>query len=160
MALINKPFSGSGLLRPGGRVAVQRAELGPYNANGVISSPDYIFNHATVKISETSSLKTYETTAFNGYNFNIKGGTTIEATLDGYIQADDTTPANISYTPITAGNLYYLAINAGSLRYEGAVRVVSFDGSIGVSDNTTASLKFQFYGIPNAKHYKPLVQPS
>jgi len=160
MALINKPFSGSGLLTPTGRVAVQYASIGPYNANGTISTPDYIFNHATLKISESSSLKTYETTAFNGYNFSIKGGTTIEATLDGYIQADSSTPANTTYTPLSSGELYYMQIYAGSLRYEGAVRTSTIDLSIGTSDNAVVSMKFQFYGIPNAKHFKPLVQPT
>lgn len=160
MALINKPFTGRGIPTPTGRVSVQYASLGPYHANGTISTPDYVFNHATLKITESSSIKTYETTAFNGYNFSIKGGTTIEATLDGYIQADDTTPANASYSSINAGDLYYLQLYAGSLRYEGAVRMVSIDGSIGVQDNAIASLKFQFYGKPNAKHFKPLVEPT
>lgn len=160
MALVNKPFSGSGLTTSSGRISVQSASIGTYYANGTIPTPDYVLNHATIKISESSSAKTYESTAFNGYNFSVKGGTTIEATIDGYIQADTVTPANISYTPLSAGNLYYLSLYAGSLRYQGAARLISFDGSIGVSDNTIASLKFQFYGIPYANHYKPLVQPS
>ena len=160
MSLINRPFSGSGLTSSTGRYSVQYAAIGTYYANGTIPTPDYVLNHATVKISESSSAKTYESTAFNGYNFSVKGGTTIEATIDGYIQADNATPANISYTPLSAGNLYYLTLYAGSLRYEGAARLISFDGSISVLDNTQASLKFQFYGIPNANHYKPLVKPT
>jgi hypothetical protein len=159
MAAINKPFTGSGLAKPSGRISVQYAAMGTYYANGTIPTPDYIFNHATVKINETSSIKTYETTAFNGFNFSIKGGTTIEATIDGYIQADDIRPANSTYQSIVTGELYYIAVYAGTLRYEGPARLVSFDGSIGVQDNSLASLKFQFYGIPNAKHFKPLVQP-
>lgn len=160
MALINKPFSGSGLTTSSGRVSVQYAAIGTYYANGTIPTPDYVLNHASIKISESSSLKTYETTAYNGYNVSVKGGTTIEATIDGYIQADSATPANASYTSLNAGELYYLTLRAGSLRYEGAVRLVSFDGSVSVSDSTTASMKFQFYGIPTYKHFKPLVQPT
>lgn len=159
MSLINKPFSGRGIPTPAGRISVQYAALGAYNANGTIPTPDYVFSHASVKISESSNVKTYETTAFNGFNFTIKGGTTIEATLEGYIQADDATPPGAAYAAISAGNLYYLAIYAGSLRYEGPVRVISIDGAVGVTDNATVSLKFQFYGIPNFKHFKPLVQP-
>jgi len=160
MAAINKPFTGSGIAKPSGRISVQYAAMGTYYANGTIPTPDYIFNHATVKINEISSIKTYETTAFNGFNFSIKGGTTIEATIDGYIQADTSFPADATYQAIVVGELYYLAIYAGSLRYEGPVRLVSIDSSIGVQENALASLKFQFFGIPNAKHFRPLVLPS
>lgn len=160
MALVNKPFSGSGLTSSTGRYSVQYAAIGTYYANGTIPTPNYVLNHATIKISESSSAKTYESTAFNGYNFSVKGGTTIEATIDGYIQADTVRPSPTAYTPLLAGELYYIAVYAGSLRYEGAARLISFDGSVSVSDNTLASFKFQFFGIPNAKHYVPTVQPT
>ena len=160
MALINKPFSGSGLRSPTGRYSVQNAAIGTYYANGTIPTPSIVFNHASLSISEKSSIKTYETTAFNGYNTTVKGGTSIDATLEGYVaayQADgNSTLAPLNNATLNAGDLAYLFIQAGSLRYEGGVRIESIDSRISVNEDTTVSIKFVFHNKPDFKQFTPL----
>lgn len=160
MAIVNKPFSGSGLRNSAGRFSVQNAAIGPYYANGTIPTPTITFNTGTISINEKSSVQTFETTAFNGYNTTIKGGTSIEATLDGYVaayQADaNSTLAPTNNATLNAGDLAYLFIQAGSLRYEGGVRIQDIDFKVGPNDNASASIKFVFHNKPNYKQFTPL----
>jgi hypothetical protein len=147
MAALNRPFTGRGFIAGNGnRVNYSFCAVGtgPSDANPLI------IEHGSISATESSSITTIGTTAYNGFTDSYSGPTTISGTVDGFVTASDTDHTNDPVS-VRAGTKMYLIITAGSWTYEGYVLVSNFNISVNSSEMASVQFGYTFKTVPTKR---------
>jgi len=138
MANINRPFTGRGYrTTTGTRVNYSWCSVG----TGPTDAYPLIVEHGGITATESASVTSIGTTAYNGWSDSYAGTATITGSVEGYVTASDGTHAT-DPTTVRAGSKMYLIVAAGTWSIEGWVLISSFD--VSANSNDMVSVKFGY----------------
>jgi hypothetical protein len=144
MAVWKQPFTGHGLKTPsGGRLNYSWVAIGsgPSDANPLL------VDHATVTTTESSSVTTVGTTAYNGFTDSYASPATISGTVEGYLAASD---GNHATDPQSgrAGTRAYMIVTGGTFLVEGWILLSDYTVTLSANEICTVKFSFTYKALP------------
>jgi hypothetical protein len=144
MAVWKQPFTGHGLKTPsGGRLNYSWVAIGsgPSDANPLL------VDHATVTTTESSSVTTVGTTAYNGFTDSYASTATISGTVEGYLAASDGDHATDPQS-VRAGTRAYMIVTGGTFLVEGWILLSDYTVTLSANDISTVKFSFTYKALP------------
>jgi hypothetical protein len=144
MAALNRPFTGHGFIAGNGnRVNYSWCAVG----TGPTDSNPLIIEHGSISATESATITTIGTTAYNGWTDSYSSPATISGTVDGFITASDTYHTTDPVT-VRAGTKAYMIITAGSWTYEGWILISNFNISVNANEIASVQFGYTFKTVP------------
>ena len=144
MAVINRPFTGYGIRTAnGGRQNYSWCAIG----SGPADANPLIIEHGSITATESASVTTLGTTAYNGWTDSYASTATITGTVDGYLSASD---GDHPSDPVSgrAGAKAYMIITGGSWQYEGWILLSDYSVTVSANEISTVKFSFTFKAVP------------